>query len=165
MIWTDCDREGEHIGQEIVDAAKVGNAAIQVKRARFSNVERAYVLNAKFYMLTCRTSTDTLLPRHVLSAARRLVELDEKQVNAVSARIELDLRIGYAFTRFITNTLKHLGGPLADLVLSYGKIRHSLPIHRNSIHDLGLKKPHRVMPISNSGIRGGSVFSRQEFCP
>ncbi|UKZ88380.1 uncharacterized protein TrAFT101_004138 [Trichoderma asperellum] len=98
VIWTDCDREGEHIGQEIVDAAKVGNAAIQVKRARFSNVERA----------------------HVLSAARRLVELDEKQVNAVSARIELDLRIGYAFTRFITNNLKHLGGPLADLVLSYG---------------------------------------------
>ncbi|KAM0483260.1 hypothetical protein ACHAPX_002710 [Trichoderma viride] len=98
VIWTDCDREGEHIGQEIVDAAKVGNAAIQVKRARFSNVERA----------------------HVLTAARRLVELDEKQVNAVSARIELDLRIGYAFTRFITNNLKHLGGPLAELVLSYG---------------------------------------------
>ncbi|EHK41268.1 hypothetical protein TRIATDRAFT_249816 [Trichoderma atroviride IMI 206040] len=98
VIWTDCDREGEHIGQEIVDAAKVGNAAIQVKRARFSNVERA----------------------HVLTAARRLIELDEKQVNAVSARIELDLRIGYAFTRFITNNLKHLGGPLAELVLSYG---------------------------------------------
>ncbi|KAL7920535.1 DNA topoisomerase [Trichoderma austrokoningii] len=98
VIWTDCDREGEHIGQEIVDAAKVGNAAIQVKRARFSNVERA----------------------HVLTAARRLVELDEKQVNAVSARIELDLRIGYAFTRFLTNNLKPLGGPLAELVLSYG---------------------------------------------
>ncbi|KAL7938971.1 DNA topoisomerase [Trichoderma chlorosporum] len=98
VIWTDCDREGEHIGQEIVDAAKKGNAGIQVKRAKFSNVERA----------------------HVLSAARRLVDLDEKQVNAVAARIELDLRIGYAFTRFITNNIKHLGGPLADLVLSYG---------------------------------------------
>ncbi|UKZ77833.1 hypothetical protein TrVFT333_005559 [Trichoderma virens FT-333] len=70
VIWTDCDREGEHIGQEIVDAAKKGNAGIQVKRAKFSNVERA----------------------HVLSAARRLIELDEKQVNAVAARIELDLR-------------------------------------------------------------------------
>lgn len=42
VIWTDCDREGEHIGQEIVDAAKKGNAGIQVKRAKFSNVERAY---------------------------------------------------------------------------------------------------------------------------
>lgn len=126
MIWTDCDREGEHIGQEIVDAAKVGNAAIQVKRARFSNVERAYGFNAKL-LHNDVTYTDIFFPRHVLTAARRLTELDEKQVNAVSARIELDLRIGYAFTRFITNNLKHLGGPLAELVLSYGTRRHSLP--------------------------------------
>ncbi|KAG6307286.1 hypothetical protein E4U45_005182 [Claviceps purpurea] len=98
VIWTDCDREGEHIGQEIVDAARKGNSNIQVKRARFSNIERA----------------------HVLSAAHRLVNLDEKQVDAVSARIELDLRIGYAFTRFMTNSLRPLGGPMEDLTLSYG---------------------------------------------
>ncbi len=42
VIWTDCDLEGEHIGQEIVDAAKKGNRQLLVKRARFSNVERAY---------------------------------------------------------------------------------------------------------------------------
>ncbi len=47
VIWTDCDREGEHIGQEIVDAAKKGNSTIQIKRAKFSNVERAYV---EFYL-------------------------------------------------------------------------------------------------------------------
>lgn len=41
IIWTDCDREGEHIGHEIVEAAKKGNPRIQVKRAKFSNVERA----------------------------------------------------------------------------------------------------------------------------
>jgi Topoisomerase IA len=41
IIWTDCDREGEHIGSEIRDAAKKGNRHIEVKRARFSNVERA----------------------------------------------------------------------------------------------------------------------------
>lgn len=41
VIWTDCDREGEHIGSEIRDAARKGNRQIQVKRARFSNVERA----------------------------------------------------------------------------------------------------------------------------
>lgn len=41
VIWTDCDREGEHIGQEIVTAAQAGNPTIQVKRARFSNIERA----------------------------------------------------------------------------------------------------------------------------
>ncbi|KAL2164591.1 hypothetical protein VTH06DRAFT_3808 [Thermothelomyces fergusii] len=98
VIWTDCDREGEHIGSEIRDAARKGNARIQVKRARFSNVERA----------------------HILSAARRLTTLDERQVEAVSARIELDLRIGYAFTRFLTLNLRPLGGPLSNLTLSYG---------------------------------------------
>jgi DNA topoisomerase-3 len=99
VIWTDCDREGEHIGQEIVDAARLGNPRITVKRARFSNVERA----------------------HVLTAAHRLIDLDTRQVNAVSARIELDLRIGYAFTRFMTNNLRPLGGPMEQMTLSYGE--------------------------------------------
>ncbi|KAK4146970.1 DNA topoisomerase [Dichotomopilus funicola] len=98
VIWTDCDREGEHIGSEIRDAAKKGNRNILVKRARFSNIERA----------------------HILTAARQLGLLDEKQVDAVSARIELDLRIGYCFTRFLTLSLRPLGGPLSNLTLSYG---------------------------------------------
>jgi DNA topoisomerase III len=41
VIWTDCDREGEHIGDEIVQTARKGNPGILVKRAKFSNVERA----------------------------------------------------------------------------------------------------------------------------
>ncbi|KAL5599520.1 hypothetical protein FOVSG1_007332 [Fusarium oxysporum f. sp. vasinfectum] len=98
VIWTDCDREGEHIGNEIVEAARKGKPGIQVLRARFSNVERA----------------------HVISAAKNLATLDERQVHAVSARIELDLRIGYAFTRFLTNNLRPLGGPMEKLTLSYG---------------------------------------------
>lgn len=50
------------------------------------------------------------------------MNLDERQVNAVAARIELDLRIGYAFTRLQTNHLKSLGGPLRNVTISYGKI-------------------------------------------
>ena len=46
--------------------------------------------------------------------------MDDKQVEAVDARLELDLRIGFAFTRFLTNNLRGLGGPLAQMVLSYG---------------------------------------------
>lgn len=38
MIWTDCDREGEHIGYEIVQVAKRVNARIRVTRARFSAI-------------------------------------------------------------------------------------------------------------------------------
>lgn len=43
FIWTDCDREGEHIGTEVRRQAKMGNSRIQVKRAMFSNTEKAYV--------------------------------------------------------------------------------------------------------------------------
>ncbi|KAJ8065608.1 hypothetical protein OCU04_006284 [Sclerotinia nivalis] len=98
FIWTDCDREGEHIGGEVRDQALKGNPRIEVKRARFSNIERA----------------------HVIQAAKHPVDLDQRQVDAVAARIELDLRIGYAFTRFQTTNLQKLGGPLADKMLSYG---------------------------------------------
>lgn len=41
FIWTDCDREGEHIGHEVRTEALKGNSRLQVKRARFSNIERA----------------------------------------------------------------------------------------------------------------------------
>ncbi|KAJ2897379.1 DNA topoisomerase [Zalerion maritima] len=97
-IWTDCDREGEFIGSSIVDAAKKGNPRIQVKRAHFSNIE----------------------PAHIMQAVSRLGELDYKQVAAVAARMELDLRTGYAFTRFLTLGLRPLGGPLSGNTISYG---------------------------------------------
>ncbi|KAL8924764.1 MAG: hypothetical protein Q9208_003854 [Pyrenodesmia sp. 3 TL-2023] len=99
FIWTDCDREGEHIGSEVRDEALKGKPGLEVRRAVFNNTERA----------------------HVLQAAQRPVPLDEKQVNAVKARIELDLRLGVIFTRFQTLTLQALGGELADTrVISYG---------------------------------------------
>jgi DNA topoisomerase-3 len=56
------------------------------------------------------------------------VTLDERQVSAVDARIEMDLRVGFAFTRLITNSLRPLGGPLAEKVLSYGEARSSHPL-------------------------------------
>ncbi|KLJ05747.1 DNA topoisomerase III [Blastomyces silverae] len=97
FIWTDCDREGEHIGTEVRYQARKGNPGIEIKRARFSNTERA----------------------HILQAARNPIELDDSLANAVAARIELDLRIGAAFTRLQTLQLKSLGGALEDRVISY----------------------------------------------
>lgn len=38
MIWTDCDREGEHIGTEIVSVCRRANRNLVVKRARFSAI-------------------------------------------------------------------------------------------------------------------------------
>ncbi|CAK4032609.1 DNA topoisomerase [Lecanosticta acicola] len=102
-IWTDCDREGEHIGTEIREIALRGNNRLrgQTVRARFSNIERA----------------------HVINAARNPVALDEAQANAVESRIELDLRIGACFTRKLTLTLKPMLPPSEDTAkkpISYG---------------------------------------------
>lgn len=100
-IWTDCDREGEHIGTEIRSVACETNARLadpgKTVRARFSNIERA----------------------HVIAAARNPVPLDEAQASAVESRIELDLRIGASFTRSLTFGVKHLV-PGRETVISYG---------------------------------------------
>lgn len=98
FIWTDCDREGEHIGTEVANEAKKGNPNIVVKRAKFSNTERA----------------------HVIQAAQRPIDLDDRQAKAVAARIELDLRIGAAFTRFLTLQLQNVAEQLAEQIISYG---------------------------------------------
>ncbi|KAH8793031.1 DNA topoisomerase [Hyaloscypha sp. PMI_1271] len=91
FIWTDCDREGEHIGGEVRSEALKGNPNLEVRRAKFSNIERA----------------------HIIHAAKHPVNLDDRQIHAVAVRIELDLRIGFAFTRYLTNSLRPLGGPLS----------------------------------------------------
>ena len=56
----------------------------------------------------------------MIRAAQNPINLDDRQVNAVAARIELDLRLGASFTRFQTMTLQAMGGDLADRVISYG---------------------------------------------
>jgi DNA topoisomerase-3 len=97
FIWTDCDREGEYIGTEVRDIALKVNPQLQVKRAKFSNIERS----------------------HILQAAQRPINLDENQAAAVAARTELDLRIGAAFTRWQTLQLQGIPG-LEQRVISYG---------------------------------------------
>lgn len=46
FIWTDCDREGEHIGWEVAQVAKKSNRGLRdedIQRAIFNNVEARYV--------------------------------------------------------------------------------------------------------------------------
>jgi DNA topoisomerase IA len=66
--------------------------------------------------------------RHVLRAAMHPVDLDERQVNAVAARIELDLRLGAAFTRYQTMQLQCMADSLANRVISYGY--NTVPVFR-----------------------------------
>lgn len=105
MIWTDCDREGEFIGWEILQAARQGNAALRedaVWRAQFLHLERA----------------------HVVAAAQVPLRLDMNAVRAVATRMELDLRVGASFTRLLTDLFRSAGavggGGAAPGVVSYG---------------------------------------------
>ncbi|KAI6653680.1 DNA topoisomerase 3-alpha [Oopsacas minuta] len=99
VLWTDCDREGENIGAEIRDVCLSANNRIRVYRARFSEITF----------------------RSIKTAIQRLESLDEKLAAAVYCRQELDLRIGAAFTRFLTLRLqKVFPADLADQLVSYG---------------------------------------------
>lgn len=54
MIWTDCDREGEHIGSEVANVCRKAKPNIRVTRARFSAIIAAYVsFNLSFSVKHC----------------------------------------------------------------------------------------------------------------
>ncbi|KAI8368332.1 DNA topoisomerase [Choanephora cucurbitarum] len=100
FIWTDCDREGEAIGGDLADFCRAIKSSIPVWRARFSAMQ----------------------PAEIHYAAQHHTELDRKQVEAVRARSELDLRIGAAFTRLQTICLRPYFNAVPDgkKVVSYG---------------------------------------------
>src|SRR5262249_24565707 len=84
IIWTDCDREGEYIGEEIRKVCLQANPRLGVYRARYSST-------------TFQELSD---------ACMNLKRLDSNTISAVSARIELDLRSGSAITRLLTLNLQ-----------------------------------------------------------
>lgn len=99
VIWTDCDREGENIGFEIIDVCKAVKPNIQVFRARFSEIT----------------------PNSIRRACDTLTEPDANVSDAVDVRQELDLRIGASFTRFQTLRLQKIfPNSLANQLISYG---------------------------------------------
>lgn len=98
IIWTDCDREGENIGFEIIDVCKKVKPNIQVYRAKFSEITSAGIRRA----------------------LNTLEQPDEKQSQAVDVRSELDLRIGAAFTRFQTLRYQRLFPDNIEGLVSYG---------------------------------------------
>lgn len=64
----------------------------------------------------------TFMPRQIHNAAQNPFNLDQRLVDAVEARMVLDLKIGAAFTRWQTLTLKAKFRQLDDIqMLSYGK--------------------------------------------
>lgn len=98
IIWTDCDREGEFIGDEIRRVCLQANPRLAVYRARYSSTT--------FQELS--------------KACTSLKRLDDNTINAVSARAELDLRSGSAFTRMLTLNLQDGFSVLNGHITSYG---------------------------------------------
>jgi len=100
VLWLDCDREGENISFEVLDVCRGANPRLQVWRARFSS----------------------LVPAEIHRACEALIQPDPHASAAVDTRMELDLRIGAAFTRFQTTRLRSLLAPndSQQQVISYG---------------------------------------------
>ncbi|CAG0915750.1 unnamed protein product [Notodromas monacha] len=99
IIWTDCDREGENIGFEVAQVCREAVPTIDIYRAKFSEITQPSVWRA----------------------VRNLERPDEKLSQAVDVRMELDLRIGAAFTRFLTLRYQKLfPGTLTNSLVSYG---------------------------------------------
>lgn len=72
IIWTDCDREGENIGFEIIDVCQKVKRNITVYRAKFSEIT----------------------PQAIFRAINNLGVPNKAVSDAVDVRSELDLRIG-----------------------------------------------------------------------
>ena len=84
VIWTDCDREGEAIGFDIIDVCRKRRPGIKVHRAHFS----------------------ALTKQDIERAANNLTPPNKNLSDAVQVRQEIDLRIGETFTRFQTLLLR-----------------------------------------------------------
>ena len=98
IIWTDCDREGENIGFEIIDVCKAINPRLQIFRAKFSEIT---------------------LPS-IERALNTLGQPDMRLSAACDVRQEIDLRTGAAFTRFQTQRLQKRFQSLSNQLISYG---------------------------------------------
>lgn len=91
-----------------------------IPRSRLNELSSATLKERESTVITPSCEYVLTPSSHILNAARHLRDLDQRQVDAVQARIESDLRTGYAFTRFLTTSLRSLGGPIQNNMISYG---------------------------------------------
>jgi DNA topoisomerase-3 len=99
IVWTDCDREGENIGFEIIQVCTAVKPNLDVFRATFSEITAPSVSRA----------------------LSRLGRPNQLISDAVDVRSELDLKIGAAFTRLQTLRLQRaFPGKLSEKLISYG---------------------------------------------
>ena len=103
VLWLDCDREGENICFEVMDAVVPrmrggGGRYENVYRAKFSDIEPS-----------------------VENAMKNLTKPNKNESDAVDARQELDLKMGVAFTRFQTKYFQDKFSGFDSRCVSYGR--------------------------------------------
>lgn len=84
ILWLDSDREGENISFEVIQVCIRVKPTLRILRARFSS----------------------FTPRDILRAVNNLGDPNRNESEAVDLRQEVDLRIGAAFTRWLTQRIR-----------------------------------------------------------
>lgn len=102
VLWLDCDKEGENICFEVI---KVTKPFLKIR-----NNEK-YIYRAYY---------DAITKPDIERAMNHLTDPNINESLGVEARMELDLRIGVAFSRFQTQTFKGKYGDLDSNLISYG---------------------------------------------